>query len=352
MCDKSHNTVKDVQYYNIDLFKFIFAIVVVMIHTRPFENISEDVSWYFSNTFCNLAVPFFFTTSGFLFFGRLGSDEGQEKQKVKKYIGHILKMYIVWCVIWFPWKLLAMMPQGGITLQNILYYIRDVVLVSGGDALWYLLALAVSVILVNLSYKKIQEPRVIVAIAAVFYAVRVIIGSWYGLFDDHLVIDLYYSIFKGTDNALLCGFIFVAIGMAIAEQENKPKIKQNLIAFLAFLVIVIVEAYIIKTAGFNRNGVCHLISLPFATYFLFRLILSLDVKGNADRYKYLRVCSTLIYLSHCIIIRNVKMVFSIIDINVSGIILFILALIISLAFAIIVRYFAEERKLKIFKLLY
>lgn len=53
------------QYNSIDLFKFLFAVVVVMIHTTPFKNASETFSYYFSNTFCNLAVPFFFVASGF-----------------------------------------------------------------------------------------------------------------------------------------------------------------------------------------------------------------------------------------------------------------------------------------------
>lgn len=171
------------------------------------------------------------------------------------------------------------------------------------------------------------------------------------MFDDNLVIDLYYTIFRGTDNALLCGFIFVAIGMAIAKHEDKPKINPNIIGFLCFFALVIVEAYIIKTAGLNRNGVCNLISAPIATYFLFRLILSLNIKGNADRYKYLRECSTLIYLIHCIIIRSIKMVFGIMDISINGIILFALVLSTSIVFAIVVRYFAEKRKFKFLKLL-
>lgn len=85
------------QYTSIDLFKFIFAIIVVMIHTTPFMDISETYSWYFSNTFCNFAVPFFFVASGFLFFDKLDGEKGNEKQRLKKYITHILKMYVVWC---------------------------------------------------------------------------------------------------------------------------------------------------------------------------------------------------------------------------------------------------------------
>ena len=68
------------EYYSIDLFKFIFALVIVSIHTRLFESVSGVINWYWLNTICNLAVPFFFVTSGFLFYNRY--IEGGGKQDI------------------------------------------------------------------------------------------------------------------------------------------------------------------------------------------------------------------------------------------------------------------------------
>ena len=138
------------QYNNIDLFKIIFAVIVVMIHTTPFRDLSDSASWYFSNTIANLAVPFFFVTSGFLLFGKLANcDSDNHKESVKKYIFHIIRMYLIWCAIWVPWKALNFYNIGSFTLLDFLIYIKYVILISGGDALWYLPALAFAVLCYN-----------------------------------------------------------------------------------------------------------------------------------------------------------------------------------------------------------
>ena len=51
----------------IDLFKLIGAVIVVAIHSHPFENIPLPM-WadFVYKLICNTAVPFFFIASGFL----------------------------------------------------------------------------------------------------------------------------------------------------------------------------------------------------------------------------------------------------------------------------------------------
>ena len=56
------------QYASIDIARYVSALLVVCIHTFPFLEISETFNTYFIHTVCRLAVPFFFTTSGFFFF--------------------------------------------------------------------------------------------------------------------------------------------------------------------------------------------------------------------------------------------------------------------------------------------
>ena len=116
------------QYNNIDLFKIIFAVVVVMIHTTPFMDISETANWYFSNTVANLAVPFFFVTSGFLLFDKLAEcQEDNRNESVKKYLLHIIRMYLIWCIIWIPWKALHYYNIGSFTVIDFIKYIRNII---------------------------------------------------------------------------------------------------------------------------------------------------------------------------------------------------------------------------------
>ncbi len=338
------------QYNSIDLFKFLFAIVVVMIHTTPFMDVSESFSWYFNNTFCNLAVPFFFVASGFIFFDKLDGVKQNEKQRLKKYILHILKMYIVWCIVWIPWKALYLHSTGWDGVA-ILDYIRDLILVSGGDALWYLPALILSIAVVYGLYTRIQSPKVIVAVATIPYVIGVVISSYYGLFGGAPVIDWYYAIFKTVDNGIMHGVMFVSIGMYIAKAKPNIVRFRDITFFIIAFVTIIGEAILINKLAYNRAGECNLIALPIAAYYLIKVILSIDLRDNKI-YAYLRDYSTLIYLSHCFIIRTLKLSFEVININVGNIGLFIITVVLSLIFASSIRYFAKEKNWKFFRLLY
>ena len=74
---------------------------------------------------------------------------------------------------------------------------------------------------------------------------------------------------------------------------------------------MIVEVILIKEYGLNRDGVANVVMLPVVAYFLFNLILKLNITGDAKIYRKLRDYSTLIYLSHCYFIRSIKFFISI-----------------------------------------
>ena len=50
-------------YPNLDLAKFVCALLVVVIHTSPLENTAELAHFYLNNVFARVAVPLFFAAS-------------------------------------------------------------------------------------------------------------------------------------------------------------------------------------------------------------------------------------------------------------------------------------------------
>lgn len=337
------------QYNNLDLFKFTFAIVVVMIHTTPLKDISDNVNWYFSNTFCNMAVPFFFVTSGFLFFNKLqGLSETDEKSRLKKYVLHIIRMYLVWCVIWIPWKALNFYNSGHFNLSDAAGYIWNVIFVSGGDALWYLNALAFSIVLVYFLYKKVGCVPTLL-IASIVYIIGVMISSWYNIFGNNHIGNLYYTLFNTTDNGLFTGFIYVSVGMVIAIKKCTNSLISWILSGMVFAALV-AEAVLIRNCALNRDNVCNLFTMPIFVYFLFCGILSINCKGN--NYLYLRNYSTLIYLVHTFIIRCLKLLLGVIKVNLPNTIMFLTVLILSLGFAVTIDYMARVKKFGWCRLLY
>lgn len=61
-------TTQSSSYKAIDYAKFIFSILVIALHCGPFECVSADASYYFTQCVTRVAVPFFFVCNGFFAF--------------------------------------------------------------------------------------------------------------------------------------------------------------------------------------------------------------------------------------------------------------------------------------------
>ena len=58
-------------YGVLDIAKFISALLVIAIHCAPFYQVNETWNFVYVQIIARLAVPFFFTASGWLFFQKL-----------------------------------------------------------------------------------------------------------------------------------------------------------------------------------------------------------------------------------------------------------------------------------------
>ena len=76
----------------IDLGKFIAALFVIAIHTRPFQDISVDIDFFFVDIICRMAVPFFVICTGFYFTKAINNSTGVVV--FKKTFFKITKMYL------------------------------------------------------------------------------------------------------------------------------------------------------------------------------------------------------------------------------------------------------------------
>ena len=88
-------------YNSLDLAKFICAVMIICAHfAAEWGHFPTKIDYIFSIYI--IAVPFFFTCSGFLFFAKLNRTRREEHKAVfVKYIKRILIMYAVWSLIYF-----------------------------------------------------------------------------------------------------------------------------------------------------------------------------------------------------------------------------------------------------------
>lgn len=106
------------KYNAIDITKFIMAIIVIFIHTwSRFGGILMQTKLIPIVT--NIAVPFFFITSGFLLKNKIKKQKESKEKVVKKYILNALRIYIIWTIIYLPiiilgWKLDGLTNKEGV----------------------------------------------------------------------------------------------------------------------------------------------------------------------------------------------------------------------------------------------
>lgn len=84
-------------YYGIDLLKFIMAVCVVAIHTQPLYSIQSIVVQRLFDTITSLAVPYFFSVSGFLLFSKIDENISCRKnmEVCKRYLSRVLSLYVI-----------------------------------------------------------------------------------------------------------------------------------------------------------------------------------------------------------------------------------------------------------------
>ena len=142
------------QYASIDIARYVSALLVVCIHTFPFLEISETFNTYFIHTVCRLAVPFFFTTSGFFFFRNYDSEnEDLNETRLKKALIRLFRIYLIWTILYLPYTIFDY-THTGFHIKYLFTYVRDFFLNGSYYHLWFLPALMLADVIVYCLYKK------------------------------------------------------------------------------------------------------------------------------------------------------------------------------------------------------
>lgn len=297
------------QYASIDIARYISALLVVCIHTFPFLEISETFNTYWIHTVCRLAVPFFFTTSGYFFF-RSYSDENEElnEERFKRSLFRLFKIYIIWTVIYLPYTIFDYMHQG-VKIYSIVAYVRDFILNGSYYHLWFLPALMLSDAIVYYLFKRkgLSTTLKVTLIAYVVgYLINVYTPLWEVIPGVSFFFGFFTKVFTTARNGIFFGPMFVAIGLLLARTKRLPK-KTSLLAFIVSFALLCIEVTIYKKCNILRDLTSMYICLVPCIFFLVNYLLKVNVPYK-KMYTILRHDSLLIYTSH-ILFAKVLLVF-------------------------------------------
>ena len=309
------------QFNGIDIVKFICAIMICIMHVQPF---SSDVSgftklnFWIQNFPCRIAVPFYFTASGFLLF-RKTDFNNLNTDRIKNYSFKILRLLGTWTFLLF---------------------------VGGSGQLWYLGALVLAVIILSVFIKKGIPMRWIVLTSVILFLIGLLGDSYYGfieplksLYISKILIVGYETVFTTTRNGVFFGLIFVLIGALFAQKRIVINNIVVIFGFVLSLVMLFFEIYILRHYSHPKDYNI-LISLLPSSFFLFYLASHIKLK-NRPIYGSLRVIGMLIFFTHLFVNSFVRLVIEIAN-NIIGINLTAFQLIITILFTTILAIIIER----------
>lgn len=277
-------------YAGIDIFKFYMSILVVLRHlVQRWCSTNSFLFLIITNGISTVAVPFFFVATGYLFF----SKEENNLVYLKKQLGRLLSLYLVWSLIYLPVKLLPNLLEGKLAIRYIIGLIQEILFSGTYYHLWYLPAAAIALGIVFLIRRSLNR-KTVLAIALILFLIGLLDDSYKGIIPP-AVFDAYNKVFLTTRNGVFCGTLFVAVGSYITPSMLTISHKRKYVCFSVILSFLLILESVLnyKLLGIHVNNMLF-VTIPL-TAILFKLALQFQTTADTKKLRHL---SELIYFVH------------------------------------------------------
>lgn len=289
---------KEKSYNGIDLFKFVMSIMVIVIHTVPYMCVKNEVAVRAIQGFIYCAVPFFFLSTGFLLGNRLWVlDKKSERIELfKNYMIKILKMYLIWNLVYLPLAISEYVKGGFGFVQSLGYYFRGFFFIGehyNSWILWYLLSTIFTMLLLMLATRFEWKMRTLMYVGTFFFLLA-LFGEYvfeYGVYEPKYAVLIAVLTKTFYTCRVFKGLFYIPLGILMARVK-RPAWLGYVLALLGYAVSV--------TGKFS--------DLPIAVCSLgiFMIASNLDLKESSI-YKMLRQMSTVTYFTHMLVYTFVYM---------------------------------------------
>lgn len=303
----------NINHDNLDILKYICAILIIILHLRPFLSLFDSLDLAFNNIITRICVPLFFLISGYF----ISIKEKNNTNYIKKYIKKTISLYLVWSIIYIPIIILEIInnfelinqyiPQNiSLPILIILFILLlpiaiIIALLYSGIYyhLWYFPALLLSLIVLN-KWKKRFNIKILLVISF-FLLLFGATETYYGVLPVSIqnIISHYYDIFFTTRNFLFFGLFYVVFGYYIG---NKKKVYSKYCfekLIISFIFLIFEGIFLHDTARLNSNILLSCIPL---SYYLFISVIYFN-KPNKKKINFnFRELSKYYYLVHPAII--------------------------------------------------
>jgi Predicted acyltransferases len=322
------NKEKKLNYKNLDFIKYICSVIIIIVHMKPFFNISQPLHFVFNNVLGRFCVPFFFLLAGYF----IASKEKDNKNYIDKYIKSTVKVYVVWGIIYIPivigfgidnWSIITEYATNfGINVSHIIplllvlspiIFILSLITIGPFYHLWYFPALILALVLLKKWKEKfrIKSLLIISFVLLLFGATE----TYYGIFPDFIknLLSYYFDTFITTRNFLFFGLFYVVLGYFMG-QRKQIKIKHSFLKFVLFLVLLFIEGLFLQNIV-RLNSNIMLLSIP-VTYYLFNFTVLTNMNFPTKLKYSFRDLSKYYYLTHALVIYITSKIVQILNIKI------------------------------------
>lgn len=337
-------------YNTIDLTKFIAAIGVIYGHVEPLKTIAPETNFIIMNVLLRFIIPFFFMTSGYLYYSKYLSIQSRSKffsDYGIKYLYRIINLYFIWSLVYFPYMLFEFFSIHTSCGELILYSLRNIFYSGTCYHMWYFTALIFSIIIIDVWSRRYKLKSLLI-ISFVLYIIGLLGESYYGLIPPgsflYNAYELYFSIFLTTKNGMFFGLFYVVLGAYFFEKPPKLSVNTSVLLFVVSFCLLFSEVMLIHRFSLPRDYNYMILSIPLSI-FMFQTLFNTNLSWKLN-YKMLRKLSTLIYCAHVVFLIFIAKAFEYLAIRTSfgnELIIFPLVVISTILFSIWVTKLESHR---------
>ncbi|ANU69638.1 hypothetical protein A4V01_12190 [Erysipelotrichaceae bacterium I46] len=320
-----HAQTKQLQYQNLDLFRFLSSIIIIVLHVRPFFTVSYEIDMAINNIIGRICVPFFFFISGYF----AAKQEQKKPDYIRSYIRSMIPVYLLWSTVYLPWSLSLAAPYiqqvSGLlctiglptAIQNLLLLLLVplaviVALLYSGVYyhLWYFSALLLSMLVLRW-WKRKYSLRVLLTVSFVlllFGATETYYGFCGQFFQS--LLHYYYAVFFTTRNFLFFALFYVTLGYWMGKQEQ-PASSLCFLKLLLSIAALVGEGMLLQTTQRLDSNI--LLACVPLVYYLFSCLLYTNIHVPQLSEIPFRAISKYYYLVHPLMILFVHAWFPQVD---------------------------------------
>ena len=297
------------QLNNLDITKFVCALLIVIIHASPLKNGSSMVNFYLRDVLARIAVPLFFAISGFLFFRKLVYENGkikkcpENRKRFIKYMKHIIFLYVIWSAVYIVVSIPTWYKMGWWGVALIKDIIVSFFMRGSYYHLWYLLAsiYAIPTLYFLMRYVSLRKLLHIMGLLWICECLSYSY-SWIGIENISLVMAISQK-FPIAFDTFFRALPLIAVGACCTFAKPPKSIKcYAVLTFLSFGLCAM-EASLLYFFTPNDGKYSYLFTTPLFSYTALQLLVNgkqacISLKVSTA----LRNASLVIYCVHPLVI--------------------------------------------------